>query len=240
MNEENLKFNINAIYLATEGEGVHIGTPQVFVRFQGCSIGCVNCDSVDTWNFSDGIDLSLESVLSEVKKVSINEKIKRVSITGGDPLHPSHTKEVLELCKVLKKKGYYINIEAAGTRVVPEIFDLVDYISFDFKTPSTQVKTNPNLILKLVDSYNGKFQVKSVIENREDFEATLEAYNYLDRNSGQLDFPWCLTPAYNLDDTKVPLSRIDSITDWNYSTGAKFKMILQQHKVIHGPLKKRI
>ena len=55
------KHLINSIYRATEGEGVFVGRPQIFVRYQGCAIGCINCDSKDTWEFDKekGIDVRL-------------------------------------------------------------------------------------------------------------------------------------------------------------------------------------
>ena len=92
---------INSIYRATEGEGIHLGTPQIFVRFQGCTIGCLNCDSMDTWEF-EGFNSTLDEVWQRVWNESFDGRIKRVSITGGDPLHPKHVPAVLELVTFLK------------------------------------------------------------------------------------------------------------------------------------------
>ena len=182
---------INSIYRATEGEGVLIGSPQVFVRFQGCNIGCVNCDSKETWDFPLQPTLEMEEVLGRVHRQGSDGKIKRVSITGGDPLHPKNTPAVLALVKELKSRGYWINVEAAGTRIVPEIFDLLNFISFDFKTPSTHVKTNPALIARVVEQYQGRYQIKSVIQDRRDFELTLKTRLEL---FGEEDVTWVLTP----------------------------------------------
>ncbi len=135
------KHLINSIYRATEGEGLFVGRPQIFVRYQGCSVGCLNCDSKDTWEFDQSSETELEEILTRVYNEGYNGKIKNVSVTGGDPLHPSHVPHVVALVKELKSRGYYVNIEAAGTRVVPEVFDLFDYVSFFFKNPSTGVRT---------------------------------------------------------------------------------------------------
>jgi 7-carboxy-7-deazaguanine synthase len=139
MREKRLKLGINSIYRATEGEGVHIGESQIFVRFQGCTIGCLNCDSKDTWNFEEGSFFELEEVVAKIEHLGKTDffPLKRVSITGGDPLHPKLEPGVLALVKILKRQNYYVNIEASGSRICPDIFDLVDFISFDFKTPST-------------------------------------------------------------------------------------------------------
>ena len=59
---------LNSIYPATEGEGVHIGTPQIFVRYQGCKVGCLNCDSRDTWAFRGGNILTTAEVIEQLKE----------------------------------------------------------------------------------------------------------------------------------------------------------------------------
>ena len=175
--------SVHSIYTATEGEGVHIGTPQVFVRFQGCAIGCVNCDSKDTWDFSGNM-VSVEECILKVLELSgaENRKIHRVSITGGDPLHPKHEKGALEIAGKLKKLGFFVNIEAAGTRVVDSIFDNVHFISFDVKTPSTGVETNYNLIKRLVTHYENKAQIKSVISDKKDFEYIYDTFTKLKKD----------------------------------------------------------
>ena len=93
-----MQLNINSIYMATEGEGIHIGKPQIFVRFQGCTVGCLNCDSKETWDFNSSLR-SFESVVDQVEEEAgkYPHRIKRISITGGDPLHPKHTQAVEKL-----------------------------------------------------------------------------------------------------------------------------------------------
>jgi 7-carboxy-7-deazaguanine synthase len=231
--------NINSIYRATEGEGIFVGRPQIFVRYQGCAIGCLNCDSKDTWDFSEISTVSLTSVLEKISRVGLDGKIKNISITGGDPLHPSHVPHVLQLIKELKEKKYYINIEAAGTRVVNEIFDLVDFISFDLKTPSSGVKTPLKLIAQMNTQFQGKFQVKAVIEDHADFLYTLEAYNKLLDEQKSLPFSWVLTPAYNTSE-EFPMNRFMQILTWNEEAGGHFRVIGQQHKWIFGPDQKQV
>lgn len=233
------KHLINSIYRATEGEGVFVGRPQIFVRYQGCNIGCLNCDSKDTWDFSSESALDIESVLGQVYSEGINGSIKNVSITGGDPLHPGHVPHVLNLVKALKEKNYYINIEAAGSRVVDEIFDLVDYVSFDFKTPSTGVKTPLKNIAKMIAQYPGKFQIKAVIFDERDFQATLEAYRTLQNEGAAMNFPWVLTPCYNTEEA-FPMERFISVMKWNEEAGGLFRVIGQQHKWVFGPDKKQV
>jgi len=237
---ENIGLAINSIYRATEGEGVLLGSSQIFVRFQGCNIGCVNCDSKDTWDFPLSSTLGLKEVLKRIHEVGFDGKLKRVSITGGDPLHPKNSPGVLALIKELKALGHWINIEAAGTRIVPEIFDLVNFISFDYKTPSTQVRTNPKLLAKLVEQYQGKYQIKSVVQDQIDFSDVLDCRRETFGDSAEGEsITWVLTPSY-IPGEDMPLARFQNVIDWNEREGGVFRVIGQQHKWIHGPDKKQI
>lgn len=233
------KHFINSIYRATEGEGIFLGRPQIFVRYQGCNIGCVNCDSKETWEFETGDSYDLNDVLAKIYSEGFSGLIKNVSITGGDPLHPKHVPQVLELVKKLKELGFYINIEAAGTRVAPEIFDLVDYISFDIKTPSTHVKTPLELLKKMHRDYAGKFQVKAVIANLEDYQYVEKYREAVNLEFNTKDIPWVLTPCYNPEE-KFPMDRFVNVMMWNEANGGHFRVIGQQHKWVYGPDKKEV
>ena len=228
---------INSIYRATEGEGIHIGIPQIFVRFQGCHIGCVNCDSKETWDFDPGTTKTLDEVMEEVEVLS-QDIIKRVSITGGDPLHPSHIPSLLELIRELKKRNYYINIEAAGTRIVKDVFDMVDFISYDIKTPSTQVRTSQDLLLKFVMEYGQKAQIKAVVSDKKDFETVYDSFHYVKRSGGQ-QMPWCLTPCYEPEE-KFPMLRFQNVVKLNEDFGLPFRVIGQQHKWMFGSDAKQV
>jgi 7-carboxy-7-deazaguanine synthase len=227
--------------MATEGEGIHVGTPQIFVRFQGCNIGCVNCDSKETWEFKD-TSLSLDSAMEQIEAESgkYPHRIKRISITGGDPLHPIHAPGVEALAVELKKRGFYINIEAAGTRIVDSLFDVLDFVSFDFKTPSTDVTTNPKLLKKLVTQYAKKAQIKSVISDKKDFEFVYDQFLTLQKDLDyQVETPWILTPCYEPHE-EFPKERFIEMIDLNQQFGSPFRVIGQQHKWIHGPKKRNV
>jgi 7-carboxy-7-deazaguanine synthase len=222
---------INSIYRATEGEGIHIGTPQIFIRFQGCHIGCVNCDSKETWDFSPEFTMELDAVMEKVETLSQN-LIKRISITGGDPLHPSHIPSLKNLIEELKRRNFFVNIEAAGTRIVKEIFDQVDFISYDFKTPSTEVRTSQDLLLRFIQEYGYKSQIKAVVADKKDFEATYDALHYV-RTSGTQLPPWCLTPCYEPGE-EFPMNRFQHVVQLNENFGLPFRVIGQQHKWVYG------
>lgn len=232
-------YRLNSIYSATEGEGIHIGSPQTFIRFQGCKVGCYNCDSKDTWSFRGGKMYTTEMVLEELAQQGFSSRKRRISITGGDPLDPDHRESLLELIGVLKKHGAWVNIEAAGNVIDHEVFDLVDFISFDFKTPSTKVLTPVEHIKEVVAKYSYKLQVKSVVFDNNDFEFVNTAKDQVYNALPEIDFPWILTPVFNYGED-FPKQRVHDIALWNESRGSHFRVISQQHKWIHGPNKKFI
>ncbi len=225
------KFYIHSIYPATEGEGVLIGTPQVFVRFQGCNIGCINCDSKETWDFnSGGIAYSMKQLLKTIDDQAKN--LKRVSITGGDPMHPIHLPRVKELSAELISKGYQVNIEASGTRVDDELFNMVSFISFDFKTPSTGVKTPISHLIHIIGTYPGKYQIKSVVENESDYEYISRAYKRI-YDQLKIHPVWVITPSF-VPGTSFNRELIKETYEWNNDEGGRFRIIPQQHKIIYG------
>ena len=140
--------------------------------------------------------------------------------------------------KAVAETGY-VNIEAAGTRVVDEIFSKLDYISFDYKTPSTGVKTRVQVLNKLIQNYPAKFQIKAVIETEQDYKSTVDMYNELLSMNESLDFVWCLTPSYNLNE-EFPLERFRNVIKWNEEGGSLFRVIGQQHKWLFGPDEKQV
>lgn len=228
---------INSIYRATEGEGIHLGQAQVFIRFQGCQVGCLNCDSKETWEFTRESALDMSQVLEQVERQSLTGKIRRVSLTGGDPLHPRHVPGLRELVGQLKQRGYWSNLEASGTRIVPPIFRAVDFISFDYKPPSTGVHFPLRNLAILCEEYPGKFQVKSVVEDVRDFRACEQAYQFLQERGLGDGFQWCLTPAFNNHEDFNP-ARFIEIMSLNYQSNYPFRVIGQQHKWVYGPREK--
>ena len=228
---------INDIYRGTEGEGTRIGTPQVFVRFQGCAVGCHNCDSKDTWHFSSSRQRPLEAVVQRVEELMAGEEgesLEWVSLTGGDPLHLAHREGLIIVTKKLKERGYRVNLEASGTVIIPSVFQLLDYISFDYKTPSTGVSTDPMLILQLAKEYPHKFQVKSVVADDEDILAAWRTLCQLRAHlAGHPPFSWCLTPSWERSE-EFPRDRFQRILQKNRLLGGPFRVIGQQHKWVYG------
>jgi len=119
-----MKYPINDIYYSIQGEGIRVGTPNVFIRFAHCNLSCPFCDT------------DYDIVRMELDEKEIVDRIwgyrcPNVILTGGEPamydLHP--------LCRELKRAGFYIAIETNG------MFELPKEIDFICVSPKTDPRT---------------------------------------------------------------------------------------------------
>ena len=118
------------IFCSIQGEGVSLGLPSVFVRLQGCSIGCTWCDTKYSWNPRKGRALTLATLVDQVRAASP----ENVVVTGGEPLeHPAFAPVVL----ALHDAGKRVEIETAGVDVPPMV--PVDQWNISLKLASSGV-----------------------------------------------------------------------------------------------------
>ncbi len=125
------------IFRSIQGEGKYAGLPQVFVRFFGCNMHCVWCDTPAS--IGDGKrnyqEIKGEELLRQVD--ALYEGCHSVSITGGEPLLQ---KDFLKsFCRALKlfKKKVYLDTNGTLPAALKEIIKDVDIIAMDIKLPSS-------------------------------------------------------------------------------------------------------
>jgi 7-carboxy-7-deazaguanine synthase len=109
-----LSARVSEVFTSIQGEGPSAGTPSVFVRLQGCSVGCTWCDTRYSWDARRGDELTLEALLCRVKDAGA----QNVVVTGGEPLeHPA----LVPLVSGLHAMGRRVEVETAGTEVPPPL-----------------------------------------------------------------------------------------------------------------------
>ncbi len=127
MNPISTCYPINELFETIQGEGFYTGTPAIFLRLQGCPVGCPWCDTQHTWDKSakDQVDLSTvltkSSATAQWTELTAAEVLaafkqqgfhaKHVVITGGEPA----MYDLRELGNVLEAAGYNLQIETSGT-----------------------------------------------------------------------------------------------------------------------------
>lgn len=121
----NVKYRVNEVFETIQGEGVYSGVPAVFIRLQGCDVGCPWCDTQHTWaiNPEDERSLTIVNQPSYDRNVwafsdaqALLELVqgysaRHIVITGGEPC----SYDLLPLTTLLQQHGYQCQIETSGT-----------------------------------------------------------------------------------------------------------------------------
>ncbi|MDP8265231.1 MAG: 7-carboxy-7-deazaguanine synthase QueE [Candidatus Aceula lacicola] len=132
-----MKSKISEVFQSIQGEGKYLGVPQVFVRFYGCNIKCDWCDTEASLEREEGSfkESSSQDLLEVILKEA--QSIHSVSLTGGEPLLQ---KDFLrELLPLLRQRGFLVYLETNGIlfSALEELIDQIDFVSMDFKLPSS-------------------------------------------------------------------------------------------------------
>jgi len=175
---------IREIYSTIQGEGLFIGERQIFVRFLGCNLSCLFCDTVASrvkkstcWiEKTPGLrdfywknnPLSLEDILEAINKLGKFSGFHHsISLTGGEPLLQADF--LRDLTEKLKERGFRIYLETNGTlvRSLKKVIDNLDIIAMDWKLPSStglrSFKKEHFHFLRLAYEYKKEVFVKTVI-----------------------------------------------------------------------------
>ncbi|MBL7661356.1 4Fe-4S cluster-binding domain-containing protein [bacterium] len=114
-------YTINEIFYSLQGEGVRVGTPNIFIRFSGCNETCAiethgfDCDT----EFVSGRKLALDEILVEL--AACGQGCKAVILTGGEP----SLQVDAELVSALKSAGYFLAVETNGSKELPAGIDWI-------------------------------------------------------------------------------------------------------------------
>ncbi|ADN77446.1 conserved hypothetical protein [Ferrimonas balearica DSM 9799] len=122
----NASYPVNELFETIQGEGVHTGVPAIFLRLQGCPVGCSWCDTKHTWDLQENRKVMLSDVLVKTEEsvmwCSVGPReildlcmsrytATHLVITGGEPC----MYDLQPLCEVFEAEGYSIQVETSGT-----------------------------------------------------------------------------------------------------------------------------
>ncbi len=126
---------ISEIFISYQGEGPFLGVKQVFVRFFGCSTGCVYCDT----NFKKFTTYTKSELIDKIKE--FHKEYHSVSITGGEPLEQvDFLADFLPALKFEIKKPVYLETNGILHANLSRVINNVDIIAMDIKLPSSTAK----------------------------------------------------------------------------------------------------
>lgn len=123
---DGLLLGVNEVFETIQGEATFTGTPAIFVRLQGCDVGCPWCDTVHTWSMDRANVRSLKEVAFDKKgdgaswaeasipsllAVLATFRARHVVITGGEPA----LWDLRPLSSALLNAGKTVQLETSGT-----------------------------------------------------------------------------------------------------------------------------
>ncbi|HDI12926.1 MAG TPA: 7-carboxy-7-deazaguanine synthase QueE, partial [Hadesarchaea archaeon] len=151
---------IGEIFNSIQGEGLYTGKRQVFIRFSGCNLNCVYCDSREFRDLRPArcrIELSPGSGKFRYKKnpmrsVDVLHHVKRlvtpsthsVSLTGGEPLMAGDF--LVEVASACRRAGLTTYLETNGTnsKMIEKVAEYVSIAAIDIKLPDHQAISRSN------------------------------------------------------------------------------------------------
>lgn len=151
-------YRVKSIFGPTiQGEGSHVGTCVLFLRFAGCNRWsglekdraksfCRFCDT----DFRGGQPMTALGILLTLKGI---DGPKKVVITGGEPTLQIDE----ELLLTLRECGYEIHLETNGSRALGSLLPLIDHITMSPKQTREETRLERCDDLKLLFPLNHPF-----------------------------------------------------------------------------------
>jgi 7-carboxy-7-deazaguanine synthase len=191
------------VFSAIQGEGLNVGTRQIFIRFALCDLRCFFCDSAHTWHSPNVCRIertpgerdfetyfnpvSLESLVQWVRQLNLPNLHDSISLTGGEPLlHSAFLQSFLP--QLRRETSLPIYLETGGHRPdrLEPILPYLDIVGMDIKLPSVSGEErwrSHQEFLRLCDAAKVEVFGKIIIS-----EAT---------NTAELERAACLIAAVN-------------------------------------------
>ncbi|MHB8566422.1 MAG: 7-carboxy-7-deazaguanine synthase QueE [Nitrososphaerales archaeon] len=155
---------ISEIFSSVQGEGIHAGTPSIFVRTYYCNLTCTWCDTKYTWinqqKSKPDVDYKLMTTGAVLEKV-MGYDSKHLVLTGGEPL--LHQRALAHLLPSLKESNFLIEVETNGT-ITPsaEMLEHIDCFNVSPKVSNSTVQQSlrirPDSLRAFVESRKAWFK----------------------------------------------------------------------------------
>lgn len=165
---------VSEIFYSIQGEGKFVGVPSLFLRFAGCDVGCIWCDTKEVW--MKGKPYDKKNLIDLIKSKS-NKNIHLI-LTGGEPL--LYNNFINELVKLVVNDFNLIEIETSATRVPYGFIRDCERVFFNTspKLKNSLVKDEKRINKLAIDFFlNSKRAIfKFVVENERDVIEIIEDF----------------------------------------------------------------
>lgn len=177
------KFHVVEKFVSINGEGQKAGELACFIRFAGCNLNCVYCDTKWANEINAPYEILSEEEIYEYIKAT---NVKNVTLTGGEPLIQNNIGRLLTMLS--KDEKLSIEVETNGAVALDEFINISERISFtlDYKLPQSgmedkMIMSNYNLLrandtVKFVASDIEDLQVAKSIITKYELDKKLKVY----------------------------------------------------------------
>lgn len=220
------KFDVAETFVSINGEGVLAGQLAVFVRFCGCNMNCLYCDT--KWA-NDGSVNGVEMTAEEIRDLILSTGVHNVTLTGGEPLYRTGMRELLEL--LAAQPELKIEIETNGSISLVPYVGISPSITFtmDYKLPFSgmESKMNPSNFRLLSKNDTVKFvagsraDLKRALQIIQEHDLTNRCHVYLSPVFGSIE----------------PAAMVEFMQE-HHMNGVNLQ--LQMHKIIWDPDKRGV
>ena len=205
-----MNITVCEIFKSIQGESSFAGIPFTIIRVTGCNLRCAYCDTSYAWEGGEQISVG------KVAQKALDFNLKRVLITGGEPLLQPAS---LKLIRLLRKCNRKVLVETNGSMDISVLPRGVVAV-MDIKCPGSGQthKMNWNN-LKNLRPYD---QVKFVLMDRQDYEWARQIYRkYLANTRNEV----LMSLAFGSLEPR-------SLAEWMLSDSLEVRLQLQLHKQI--------
>jgi len=244
--------NLVEIFSAIQGEGLNVGTRQIFIRFGGCDLRCYFCDSAHTWETNsrcrieqtpgkrDFVEyenpVAEEQLLSWIRQQHQGHLHDSISLTGGEPLlHAKFLKQFLPKLKEQTLLPIYLETGGHRPQQLSLILDQIDCIGMDMKLPSVSSENRWQAhkdFLRRCSPQKDVF-VKLIVTNQTHWDDLAKASTIIASVSRQI--PVILQPATPVPGIAITPPSAEQMLFWQQSLKSSLsavRVIPQTHKMI--------
>lgn len=219
-------YPVNEIFATIQGEATFTGTPAVFVRMQGCKVGCAFCDTKHTWDLQPENKRSLGVVMEKtslaaptfaevdgdalvVNITAIARGARHVVLTGGEPADY----DLRPLSWACIRKGFLVQVETSGTSPLQ-----VSHDAFVTLSPK-------------IDQAGGKVVLPDVVARANEIKYPIATRRHLDQLLELLARGWHdpSIPVWLQPLSQSPIAT-QRCLEWCMEHG--FRLSLQTHKFL--------
>ena len=239
-----MQAHIEEVFNSIQGEGIHAGTRQVFVRFQQCQLHCLYCDTPRSRTVTGSCRIEqkpgtgdFHNVKNPVSRDFLIEAIqelwspstKHISLTGGEPLIHADFIGEMETDHPL-----YLETNSGLPDEARKIKDIIEIASCDIKLqehdPSCHYDELLNNELETIAIFNESAEtfVKIVILP----ETTKLSLSAAINGIASIDpaIPLILQPVTSVN--RVPAARLFELMDFAAEKLKDVRVIPQTHKMM--------